>query len=111
MTLPTALPTLLAAPLSAGPAAEVTLLSPSEALDWNPDAVSLAFDEASDAALLAFSVAEECRSCPARRGAKKGCRRSNARVADIVRRDLRAVRVVLALNGRSMWVVVGDGRA
>ena len=53
-TLPSAFPTRLAAPLNAGPAAEVTLDSPSEAFEVAPEATSL--DLA--AALEAASVVE-----------------------------------------------------
>ena len=96
----------------AGPAVDVTLLRPSEALDWKfeavslavadaldaaslafdvaLEAVSLAFDDASEAALEAFSVVEAGRNWPGRRGANKFARRSTVRdvavVADIVER-------------------------
>lgn len=58
---PRALPTLFAAPLRAGPAEEVTLERPSEAFDWNFEAVSEAFEAASFAASVALAVVDSNR--------------------------------------------------
>lgn len=87
-TLPSALPTLFAAPLNAGPADDVTFESPSDAFDWNFEAVSLALELAFEAASLAFCVVDEYLTevC---RATKKFGRRKRVReavVADIVMR-------------------------
>ena len=54
--LSSALPTPCAAPLSAGPAEDVTLDRPVEAFDWTVEAVSFDFVAAS----LAASVVDAC---------------------------------------------------
>ena len=59
--LPSVELTPLAAPLSAGPAAEVTRVRPSEALLWMLETGDLAVDVASEAASVAFCVVDALR--------------------------------------------------
>jgi hypothetical protein len=56
---PRVFPRLLAAPLIAGPADDVTFDRPSEAFDWNFEAVSDAFDAVSFAASVALPVVDD----------------------------------------------------
>lgn len=66
--------TLCAAPLRAGPAEEVTLDRPSEALDDIFEAVSFDFVAVSEAACAASDVVEAFRTQPCWRKTKRLCR-------------------------------------
>lgn len=65
--------TLCAAPLSTGPADEVTLERPCEALEVASEAVSLDFVAALEATCAASDVVEACRRVLFR-AMKRGCR-------------------------------------
>ena len=71
----------MAAPLIAGPAAEVTFERPSEAFDWKLEAFPAAFEAASFAASEAFAVVDSSLRA-VRPGAFADCRRT-ARDIDI----------------------------
>lgn len=70
---PNALPTLFAAPLSAGPADEVTLERPSDAFDVVAEAALLTFEAPADAASVTWEVVELGRA-GARRANRCDCR-------------------------------------
>ena len=71
---PRAFPRPLAAPLIAGPADDVTFDRPSEAFDWNFEAVSDAFDAVSFAALVALPVVDDSNRRATRLGSLVDCR-------------------------------------
>ena len=80
VTFPAALLTPCAAPLSAGPADDVTLDKPSEAFEVTFDATSFDFVAVFEAACVASEVVEACRRA-VRRMINRVCRSINPDVA------------------------------